>query len=229
MTTCAMMFVKAPEPGAVKTRLLTHLAPQEAADLYRAFVADSAGTLARTTAQRKVIAYTPASGLAAVRELLGETVAAGFDFVPQPDAGLGQRLAGLFRDRFEEGVERVVVIGSDSPSLPSTIVDEAFSLLQTRRLVLGPCTDGGYYLLGQSRFDAGIFGGVDWSTGLVLEQTLRNARGESIGLLPPWYDVDSPAEAAFLRVHLRAIRQGGGREGEFSLPALDRLQLPPPS
>ena len=223
------MFVKAPTPGAVKTRLQPHLSPDAAAQLYRAFVADSACTLTRSSAQRKVIAYTPASGLSAVRDLLGEAAAAGFEFVRQPEADLGRRMAALFQDRFDEGVKAVVVLGSDSPSLPSAIVDQAFALLQTHSLVLGPCTDGGYYLLGQSRSDAGIFDGVDWSTGRVFEQTLRKARGDSLALLPPWYDVDTPEEAAFLKAHLRGIRQAGGREGEFSLQALDQIQLPPPS
>ena len=229
MTTCAMMFVKEPTPGSVKTRLQSHLTPQQAADLYRAFVIDSACTLARTSARRKVIAYTPASGLSAVRALLGETAAADFEFVLQPAADLGQRMAGLFKDRFDEGAEQIVVVGSDSPSLPRAIVDQAFSLLQMHSLVLGPSTDGGYYLLGQSSHDERIFTDIEWSSGRVLEQTLRNAQVDSLGLLPPWYDVDSAAEAAFLKVHLQAIRRAGGREGELSLQILNQLPLPPPS
>jgi rSAM/selenodomain-associated transferase 1 len=229
MTTCAMMFVKEPVPGSVKTRLQTHLSPGEAAELYRAFVADSATTLAKTSAHRKVIAYTPASGLEAVRDLLAETTSTEFEYVPQPEADLGQRMEQLFRDRFDEGVEQVVVVGSDSPSLPSSIVDDAFSLLGAHPLVLGPSVDGGYYLLGQSSPDDRVFSDVDWSTGHVLEQTLGKVQDRSLGLLPPWYDVDSPAEAAFLKVHLQAIRKAGGHEGEFSLRVLNRLQLPSPS
>ena len=229
MTTCVMMFVKEPTPGSVKTRLLSHLSPQEAADLYRAFVADSARTLARCNARRKVIAYTPVSGIAAVSDLLRNIAAAeAFEFVPQPEGDLGERMARLFADRFDEGVERVVVVGSDSPSLPSSIIDQAFSLLQKHGLVLGPSTDGGYYLLGQSAPDDRIFRQIDWSTGQVLEQTLRNTV-QGFGLLPPWYDVDSPAEAAFLKVHLQAIQLAGGSEGEYSLHVLNQLSLPPPS
>jgi len=224
-----MMFVKEPVPGSVKTRLQTHLSPGEAAELYSAFIADSATTLARTKAHRKVIAYTPASGLEAVRDLLAETAATEFEYVPQPDADLGQRMEQLFRDRFEEGVEQVVVVGSDSPSLPSSIVDEAFSLLGVHPLVLGPSVDGGYYLLGQSSPDDRVFSDVDWSTGHVLEQTLGKVQDRALGLLPPWYDVDSPAGAAFLKVHLQAIRKAGGHQGEFSLRVLNRLQLPSPS
>lgn len=228
MTTCAIMFAKAPVPGFVKTRLHTLLSPEEAARLYSAFVADSADTLAQTSAGRKIIAYTPASGLGAIRDLLGE-VTVEFEYLPQPDGDLGQRMDELLRDCFDEGVERAVVVGSDSPSLPSSIVDEALTLLQSHRTVLGPCVDGGYYLLGQSSPDERVFDNVDWSTGQVLEQTLANLQGEPLGLLPPWYDVDSADEAAFLKVHLQAIRQAGGREGERSLTVLNQLRLPPPS
>ena len=228
MTTCAMMFVKEPVPGSVKTRLHTNLSPVETAELYRAFVVDSATTLTRTSARRKVIAYTPASGLPAIRDLLAEMTTE-FEYVPQPDADLGQRMGKLFKDRFDEGVEQVVVVGSDSPSLPSSIVDEAFSLLGAHPLVLGPSVDGGYYLLGQSSPDQRVFKEVDWSTGRVLEQTLSKIQDHSLGLLPPWYDVDSPAEAAFLKVHLQAIRQAGGCEGKWSLRVLNQLQLPLPS
>ena len=222
------MFAKAPVPGSVKTRLHTLLSPEEAARLYSAFVADSADTLAQTSAGRKIIAYTPPSGLGAIRDLLGE-VTVEFEYLPQPDGDLGQRMDELLRDCFDEGVERAVVVGSDSPSLPRSIVDEALTLLQSHRTVLGPCVDGGYYLLGQSAQDERVFDNVDWSTGQVLEQTLAKLQGEPLGLLPPWYDVDSAAEAAFLKVHLQAIRQAGGREGGRSLTVLNQLRLPPPS
>ena len=228
MTTCVIMFAKEPVPGSVKTRLHIHLSPTEAAQLYSAFVVDTADTLAQTSAQRKIVAYTPASGLEPIRHLLGP-LSAEFEYLPQADADLGGRMGELFKKCFDEGAERVVVVGSDSPSLPSSIVDEALSLLQRHPLVLGPSVDGGYYLLGQRSSNERLFKDVDWSTGRVLEQTLDKVPGESIGLLPPWYDVDSPAEAAFLKVHLRAIKQAGGCQGERSLMALNQLRLPAPS
>ena len=89
------------------------------------------------------------------------------------------------------GARRTVIIGSDSPSLPPAYIDQALELLKEHEVVLGPSTDGGYYLVGQSSPNGAIFVDIDWSTGRVLEQTLDKVGTRSLGLLPPWYDVDT--------------------------------------
>ena len=70
---------------------------------------------------------------------------------------------------------------------------------------------------------------IAWSTGDVLDQTLAAIGEQSLGLLPVWYDVDTPREAAFLRVHLRAQQLAGTAVGRYSLPALEQMVLPSPS
>lgn len=226
MESCAVLFVKNPQAGKVKTRLQTACTPQEAAEIYRAFVLDSAATLAACSAERKVVAYAPAAAGGDIAALLGDGP---WELVPQPETDLGGRMDGMMRWSFARGSARTVIVGSDSPSLPASRLDEALEMLQERDLVLGPSTDGGYYLVGQNKADSAVFAGIEWSSGQVLEQTLQTCGHSRLGLLAPWYDVDTPAEAAFLRVHLRALRQAGREVGQHSLAALEGRELPPPS
>ncbi|HIC69631.1 MAG TPA: glycosyltransferase [Candidatus Latescibacteria bacterium] len=229
--TCAVLFVKSPACGSVKTRLRSHLSDDERVALYTAFLVDSAETLAASAAELKVIAYSPDTAATEIRGLVGER-AAGIRFVPQPLTDLGGRMAGMVEWSFQQGARRTVLVGSDSPSLPAAYIDRGLELLRERDLVLGPSTDGGYYLIGQSRGrgeERAVFTGIDWSTGRVFEQTLAAAASSSLGLLPPWYDVDTPSDAAFLKVHLEAMRRVGGRDGANSLRILRTLDLPPPS
>lgn len=232
--TCAVLFAKAPVPGTVKTRLQSHLSPATAAGLYTAFLRDAAATLEACSARRKIIAYAPAGGDRALRSLLGE--AGTFDYLPQVEGDLGARMREMLRVVFHAGAERAVLIGSDSPSLPPSRLDEAFERLLTADVVIGPTVDGGYYLVGM-RADAyamaapGMFGPLAWSTGSVLEQTLAAIPDRlRLGLLAPWYDVDHPPEAAFLRTHLQALaRAGDPGAGRHTREALRGLELPPPS
>ncbi len=224
--TCAILFVKEPCPGKVKTRLHGCCSPQQAAALYRAFIQDSATILAASAAVLKVVAYAPVTAAAAIRRLLNPDK---FEFIPQPEADLGGRMDRLLHWSMGRGARRTVIIGSDSPSLPPAYIDQALELLKEHEVVLGPSTDGGYYLVGQSSPNGAIFVDIDWSTGRVLEQTLDKVGTRSLGLLPPWYDVDTPPEAGFLRVHLEALQRAGSPRGRHTLPLLRKLDLPPPS
>jgi uncharacterized protein len=226
LESCAILFVKNPQAGTVKTRLQTVCTPDEAAAIYRAFVLDSAATLAACSATRKVVAYAPAGAGEDIARLLGDGP---WELVPQPETDLGGRMDGMLRWSFAQGSRRTVIIGSDSPSLPVLLVDEALDKLGHCDLVVGPSTDGGYYLVGQSKADSAPFVGIEWSSGRVLEQTLAACRHLRLRLLVPWYDVDTPAEAAFLRVHLRALRQAGEAGDTRSLEVLEGVELPPPS
>ena len=224
MGTCVILFAKLPVAGEVKTRLQPRLSAAQAAALYRAFLLDCAETAAATTAARKVIAFSPAGSAEAFREMLGSRAAA-FDFVPQPDTDLGNRVEVLFEHSFERGGDRTVVLGSDSPSLGPDLIDRAFDLLRSSELVLGPCCDGGYYLIGQRRPGRGLFRNIAWSSSRVFRQTVEAAAGLDLALLPPWYDVDTAADAAFLRDHLEALERTGRRWGRRSLQQLRALDL----
>ena len=226
MSTCAVLFAKQPAPGAVKTRLQSHLSAAEAAHLYEAMLLDCATALQETQAAAKVVAFTPAHAEEALRALLAPIGT--FEYVPQIEADLGQRLEGLMQWAFARGAERVVLVGSDSPSLPAAYIDEGLVLLRDKEVVLGPSTDGGYYLVGRRKGESRIFQDVAWSTEMVLEQTLARLGTQTLGLLPPWYDVDTPAEAGFLKVHLEALARAGNPQGQHSLAVLCDLALPRP-
>ena len=226
MTTCAVLFAKKPTPGAVKTRLQPQLSASEAARLYEALLLDCATALSATQAAAKLVAFAPAHAEAALRALLAPI--GDFEYVPQIEADLGQRMEALMQWAFAHGAERVVLVGSDSPSLPAAYIDEGLALLREKEVVLGPSTDGGYYLVGRRKGDSRIFQDVAWSTGMVLEQTLTRLGTQTLGLLPPWYDVDTPAEAGFLKVHLEALARAGSAQGRHSLAVLRDLALPRP-
>ena len=128
-------------------------------------------------------------------------------------------MANAFRASFGQRATQTVIIGTDSPSLPARLVDEAFAALARADLVLGPTTDGGYYLIGLRSQDSGarmgfLSTGIEWSTERVLEQTIANARRARlrVALLAPWYDVDDDASLRFLRTHLRAMAACGSKE-----------------
>ncbi len=227
MRRCIALFAKNPVPGAVKTRLHAHCDPADAARLYRAFLLDSAALVAGVSAEEKIIAYAPADAEAKLRALLVEV--GEFTYVAQCEGGLGARMTEVVTISSERGAEAVVLLGSDSPNVPTAYVECAFRLLEEHEVVIGPSTDGGYYLMGLQRGAACPFSDIDWSTGAVLEQTLERIGDQSLGLLPPWYDVDTPEDAALLRVHLRAQFRTGLRAGARSLKVLEELELPPPS
>ena len=175
----------------------------------------------------KVVAFTPAHAEDALLHGLLAPIGT-FEYAPQPEGDLGQRMESLMQWAFARGAERVVIIGSDSPSLPARYIDEGLALLREKEVVLGPSTDGGYYLVGRRKGESRIFQDVAWSTGMVFEQTLARLGTQTLGLLPPWYDVDTPAEAGFLKVHLEALARAGSTQGQHSLAVLRDLVLPLP-
>ncbi|MEE2659765.1 MAG: TIGR04282 family arsenosugar biosynthesis glycosyltransferase [Candidatus Latescibacterota bacterium] len=228
MTSQAVLFVKNPTPGRVKTRLQFHLGAEGACRLYSAFVGDCASLLASCRADCKVVAYAPADAEPHLRDLLQSVQ--GLTFEPQAEGDLGQRMAAAFTRGFLIGAQRIVLVGSDSPSLPVELVDRALYELEDHDVVIGPSLDGGYYLIGLRRMLPEIFAEIEWSTGQVLAQTLAALpEGAQLSVLPPWYDVDEPEAAAFLRQHLQALARSGMPVAPLSAEALSDLKLPSPS
>ncbi len=202
------IFVKHPVAGRVKTRLAAEFGDARAAELYAAFIADVADRF-RDTADRRFLCYAP--GEDSAHDYFCRIGGDDYDVWPQPDRSLGERLAAFFDDSFAAGAQRVVVVGSDSPSLPREFVEEAFRLLRNHDCILGPATDGGYYLIGQCGPSRSLFESVEWSSARVLEQTVANIAksGARLTLLPPWYDVDTLDDLYLLRGHVRALQRAG--------------------
>jgi len=215
-----VLFAKAPRLGQVKTRLLSVLSPLRVRSLYIAFLRDSVATARRVSGvHRFAIAFAPADGERLLRQELGR-MARGWSFLPQRGGDLGERMRRAFVENFQQGAKRIVILGADSPTLPARLVENAFAALQTADVVLGPSTDGGFYLIGVRRLKAEgrmsfLERGIEWSTERVLEQTIAAARRAKLKLhlLDPWYDVDDAASLRFLRTHLCAL--AACRSGEF--------------
>ncbi|MCH8828735.1 MAG: TIGR04282 family arsenosugar biosynthesis glycosyltransferase [Planctomycetes bacterium] len=206
------MFVKHPLAGEVKTRLAADIGEACAADLYAAFVADLADRF-RNSGERRYLCYAPAA--TAAEEYFSELAAGDYELWPQPNTALGDRLAAFFEFADSIGAERTVVIGSDSPTLPADFLDRAFDRLASSDCVVGPASDGGYYLIGQRGRPQPIFDGIDWSGPHVLSQTIDciERQGMKPAILPVWYDVDSLDDLHMLRGHLRALQAAGSVNG----------------
>ncbi len=163
------MFAKFWQPGAVKTRLGETIGSEAAAALYRESLRTLLVRFASVAASRELV-FTPGDRQAEFRLLASQA----WQLEEQGTGDLGQRMARFFERAFASGRSRVVLIGSDSPTVPSSWVDRAFDALDHHRVVLGPSEDGGYYLVG-ARGDRvpPIFFDIDWSTAQVWPQTVN--------------------------------------------------------
>jgi len=212
-----MIFAKAPEPGCVKTRLA--LPPEHAAAVHAAFVRD---VIDRHQRPHRRTTVWRAGDLA---HPFWDTLGVALDV--QGEGGLGARMAAAFAQEITDDA-RVVILGTDSPSLPPRFVDAAFDALTTHPLVIGPACDGGYYLLGMRGAVAPIFlEDMAWGTDEVLRRTLAAARdaGVDYHVLDFWYDVDRPADLALLRDHLHALAAAGEPSPAASCAVCERLGL----
>lgn len=201
-----VVFTKAPVAGRAKTRLIPTLGARSAAELYRCFVLDILSRVSDTDADVIVAAAGP-DDVEAVRALAAESCARA-DVICQVGDSLGERMANAIGEALARGHGRALVLGTDSPDLPVGRVEEALRLARERDLVLGPSFDGGYYLVAMGELRRPLFEGIPWSSEDVLAETLRRASELelSVGLLEPWYDVDTPEDLGFLRQHLTARR-----------------------
>ena len=186
-----VIVAKQPIPGRVKTRLFPKLSPEAAADLYRCFLQDRIKEVSSLNGVDRAIAYTPG----AAKETFASLALDGFELFAQRGKHLGERLNNIFLEKLSQGYEAVSIVDSDSPDLPKSLINESFELLLTRQadIVLGPCYDGGYYLVGIRKPHPELFRNIPWSTENVLSVTLEKARkmGLNVKLLSIWNDLDT--------------------------------------
>ncbi|MFA6266035.1 MAG: TIGR04282 family arsenosugar biosynthesis glycosyltransferase [Pseudolabrys sp.] len=198
------IICKTPMPGKSKTRLSPPLRPDECAAISACFIADLARTIGSLADDGDVAAcavYTPFGSEPALRRLLP----GGFHLTLQGDGDLGARLLKGTADLLDAGFGGVILVNSDSPTLPKAILRAAVDAVRqgsekADNVVLSPAFDGGYTLIGLSRPHARLFDDMPWSTPQVHALTLERAREIALPVVnvPGWYDVDDAASYAML-------------------------------
>jgi uncharacterized protein len=213
------IFAKQPIAGDVKTRLGKQIGLEASAELYECFLRDQLTRL-QAVGEQQVIGFAPNSESA--RLWFGQFP--GYEIWPQPEGSLGQRMQRYFAEHVSVD-SSVVLIGSDSPTLPISYLEDAFERLKTSDCVIGPASDGGYYLIGMTinAVEAGMFQNIAWSTATVFKQTIARAAAAKlrVATLPVWYDVDSVDALHLLSGHLASARLSS-RDEQFAASELPR-------
>jgi rSAM/selenodomain-associated transferase 1 len=204
------LFAKRPEPGLVKTRLAAAASPEWAASVAEAFLLDTIERLGGVEA-RRVLAFAPAHAAAYFAVITKSR----FATVPQVEGNLGEKMSAFFELQLRHAPRRVVLVGTDSPTLPLGYVAQAFESLDEFDVVIGPATDGGYYLIGCRQWIGEMFDSIPWGTSRVLADTISRLRSSGLraALLPPWYDVDTLDDWYTLKGHAAALRYTGEDPG----------------
>lgn len=167
--TAIVVFLKYLKPGNVKSRLASSLGNEVALNFYRICAEKLSSDLMKIRREcRKCIFFSDAGDEAAVREWIGLR----FDYVPQVKGDIGNRLKHAFEYLFKQGLDRVIILASDTPDISVDTIEEAVDALGNYDIVIGPSIDGGYYLIGMNQFYNGLFEGITWSTEKVMKETL---------------------------------------------------------
>lgn len=190
MSTALIIFAKAPIPGEVKTRLCPPLDEEEAASLHGSLVMDA---IERTKGLQGITLYV--SGAPDLDHPFFKVMEGryGAHLLLQRGPDLGSRMQQAMREAFNQGARDVLLTGTDLPTLPRAHLVEALTLIKTHDVVLGPTTDGGYYLIGLRKMLPDLFQGIAWSTASVCAETKKKieSAGLSLGLLPECRDLDT--------------------------------------
>jgi uncharacterized protein len=178
-----LIFVKNPVPGTVKTRIAQTVGNERATEVYRHLLAHTQ-QISRWLPWRRVVYY-------------GDFVNTtdgwnGYEKHLQTGADLGERMLNAFQKQFAAGATRAVIIGSDCLQIQPDHLKQAFRALETADVVIGPATDGGYYLLGMNQLQSFLFKDKPWSQPQLLTRTLEDLREHNLryALLESLSDVD---------------------------------------
>lgn len=209
MENALIVFIKYPEPGKVKTRLAKDIGNEKACAIYK--------LLAEKVIKKVFIKnpstydvhffFTPADKETEIstwlKPILNDNQGIKTQFRTQEGRNLGEKMSNAFKEILQEkGCKKCIIIGTDCPEIDTTLIENAFGVLKEKDIVIGPCTDGGYYLLGMSRpvpvsFEQGfvpdLFIDIDWSTDRVFEQTMEKVRKNNVScsILKILTDIDT--------------------------------------
>jgi uncharacterized protein len=224
-----VIFAKAPIPGHVKTRLCPPLTQDEAATLHGSFVLDVVERTKAAATRFKLpldryLACAPSSAHVFFK-IMEERH--GVKLIDQIGDDLGGRMTETFEALFARGCHRVVIVGTDVPTLPLDHFKQALAQLETHDLVLGPALDGGYYLIGLRKPAPDLFTNIPWSTDRVLNMTQEKASGLGLTMatIPPWRDVDTIEDLKALIEAESLDAQKSKNERAFSNRTASALQL----
>jgi len=185
---CLLLFLKYPERGKVKSRLAKDLNKDITLLLYKNFILDLLDTLKRARFRVKICFHPPDS-----QEKVIDWLGNGYVYMPQKGKDLGERMKNAFTAAYSEGFSKAVLIGSDIPDLNDTVLDEACEC-DDHDAVIGPASDGGYYLIGfkNNTFLPEIFEGIQWGRGTVFKKTIEILKRNNcrVHILPEWQDID---------------------------------------
>ena len=202
-----IVFVKAPVAGKVKTRLQPHLAPDKIVKLYKSFIKEIISKCVRLKGVDKFLGCAPTKDNDFLKGITKTYKIKSFN---QRGNDLGEKIVNAFRDYFKKRYTEIVIIGSDSPTIPAAYIEKAFSELKKNDFVIGPCCDGGLYLVGaKKKIITEIFQDMPWDTSEVLNKTLKKVNSLDIrfSMLPFWYDVDTINDLRFLENHLKYLNK----------------------
>lgn len=193
MSPCLAVMGKQPQRGKVKTRIAAALGDDRAVEMYRCALADTLSLASSIDEVTHVLSYAPPTRDG---QSYFQQAAHSFALIPQPGVTLGERISGTLA-LLLKNYSPVVLIGSDSPDLPAELITRAFEALRgATDVVLGPATDGGYYLIGLRAMHPILFERVAWSTAVVARQTQERAAEAGLQMvsLPCWHDLDTVAD-----------------------------------
>jgi len=194
-----IIFAKYPEAGQVKTRLAAKLGDTEAVRIYRACteLVISAAFPVDMNEYAAAIACWPPEKIQAMKEWLGPSM----KVFSQQGHDLGSRMHNAFTDGLAEGYQKIIIIGADCPAVTHELIMRAFACLDNAAVVIGPATDGGYYLIGLRHPIATLFEGISWGSDRVCEQTLSHCLALNIpcALLPELRDIDRSEDLEYYR------------------------------
>lgn len=195
-----VIMAKAPRVGSVKTRLAINLSPQQTAELYACFLNDTIA-LGQALHQVEIAMMCPEADVADLSRSVSEAV----PVMPQTGQGLAAGLTSVFAHFAKSGRQRVVAFNSDSPHLPASVLENAFGVLESCDLVVGPTHDGGYYLVGAKACHPALFEDDGMGTTNALEALMARARKLqlSAGFTDPFYDIDVASDLTRLAAELR--------------------------
>jgi len=178
MKTTFLYFVKYPTPGKVKTRLAKSIGDDKAAEIYNALAKDTLGKL--STGLNEDVSITIYFDPPNQEQEIKDWLPGNFNYLAQEGSDLGKRLQFGFSQSFQAGADHVIALGSDVLGFEASLRDKAVEELKNSDVVIGPCQDGGYYLIGLSQDCPTFFENIPWSTEKVLDLTLQVAQQKNL-------------------------------------------------